>query len=87
MAVNDCYVWGGGHSLDAEAINAVTESISEAEVGHQDALPWREGFVGQTGPLDKANDRGDGINHIYRICLQFHREVLAKVKRQWGQVS
>lgn len=49
--------------------------------GHQDALPWQEGFVGQTGQLDKANDRGDGIDHIYRTCIEMHREALAKSKR------
>lgn len=49
--------------------------------GHQDALPWQEGFVAQTGQLDKANDRGDGIDHIYRTCIEMHREALNKSKR------
>ncbi len=49
--------------------------------GHQDALPWQEGFIGQTGQLDKANDRGDGIDHIYRTCLELHGEALDRSKR------
>jgi len=54
--------------------------------GHQDALPWQEGFVAQTGQLDKANDRGDGIDHIYRTCITLHREALDKSKRKWWQI-
>lgn len=49
--------------------------------GHQDAEPWMVGFVGQTGQLDKANDRGDAIEHIYRTCLELHTEALRKSRR------
>lgn|SRR5438105_2027059 len=50
--------------------------------GHQKAEPWMSGFVGQTGQLDKANDRGDGIDHIYRTCLDQHRAALKKAQRK-----
>jgi hypothetical protein len=50
--------------------------------GHQDAEPWMQGFLGQTGQLDKANDRGDGIDHIYRTCLDQHRQALQRARRK-----
>lgn len=44
--------------------------------GHDDAQPWQEGFVGEGGQLDKANDRAPAVDHIYRTCLDMHREAL-----------
>ncbi len=44
--------------------------------GHDDARPWQAGFVGQTGQLEKANDRASNIDHIYAECLKLHREQL-----------
>ena len=46
--------------------------------GHDDARPWQNGFVEQTGQLEKANDRGDNIDHIYGECLKLHREQLKR---------
>lgn len=51
------------------------------EDGHQDAEPWMIGFLEQTGQLDKANDRGDGIEHIYATCLDEHRKALKRAQR------
>lgn len=48
--------------------------------GHQDALPWQEAFLGQTGQLDKANERAPAVDHIYRECLAMHREALKRVR-------
>lgn len=44
--------------------------------GHDDARPWQNGFVEQTGQLEKANDRAGNIDHIYVECLKLHRERL-----------
>ena len=49
--------------------------------GHQDALPWQEAFIEQTGQLDKANERPPAIDHIYRQCLALHREALERSQR------
>jgi hypothetical protein len=50
--------------------------------GHQKAEPFMQGFLGQTGQLDKANDRGDGIDHIYRTCLEQHAAALKHARRK-----
>lgn len=42
-----------------------------------------QAFIGQTGQLDKANERPDAIDHIYRTCLEMHRDALNKAKRSW----
>lgn len=42
--------------------------------GHEKAQPWQEGFVTEAGQLDKANDRPQAVDHIYRTCLEMHRE-------------
>lgn len=47
----------------------------------EDAEAWMQAFIGQTGQLDKANERPDAIDHIYRTCLEMHREALQKAKR------
>lgn len=47
----------------------------------EEAEPWMQAFVGQTGQLDKANERAPAVDHIYSECLKMHREALAKAKR------
>lgn len=47
----------------------------------EEAEPWMNAFIGQTGALDKANSRAPAIDHIYRECLKMHREALRKAKR------
>lgn len=47
----------------------------------EEAEPWMQAFIGQTGQLDKANERPDAIDHIYRNCLELHRDALNKAKR------
>lgn len=47
----------------------------------EEAEPWMQAFVGQTGQLDKANDKAPAVDHIYRTCLVLHREALARAKR------
>lgn len=49
--------------------------------GHEKAEPWMLGYLGQSGQLDKANDKSVAVDHIYRTCLVLHREALAKSKR------
>jgi hypothetical protein len=49
----------------------------------EEAEPWMQAFIGQTGQLDKANDRPDAIDHIYRTCLEMHRDALNRAKRGW----
>lgn len=47
----------------------------------EEAEAWMQAFIGQTGQLEKANERPDAIDHIYKTCLQMHREELRKAKR------
>lgn len=47
----------------------------------EEAEPWMQAFIGQTGQLDKANERPVAIDHIYRTCLDLHRDALNKLKR------
>ena len=49
----------------------------------EEAEAWMNAFVGQTGQLDKANERPDAIDHIYRTCLELHRDALNRAKRGW----
>ncbi len=49
--------------------------------GHQDAEPWMVGFLEQTGQLDKANDRSEGIDYIYSQCERLNNEAIAKSRR------
>lgn len=49
--------------------------------GHQKAEPWMLGYLGQTGALDKANEKPAAVDYIYRTCLELHRDALAKAKR------
>ena len=46
----------------------------------EEAEAWMQAFIGQTGQLDKANERPDAIDHIYRTCLDLHRDALKKSK-------
>ena len=47
----------------------------------EEAEAWMQAFIGQTGQLDKANERPDAIDHIYRNCLEMQRKALNKAKR------
>jgi hypothetical protein len=47
----------------------------------EEAEAWMQALIGQTGQLDKANERPDAIDHIYRTCLDLHRDALDKSKR------
>jgi hypothetical protein len=44
----------------------------------EEAEPWMQAFIGQTGQLDKANERGPAIDHIYSQCLAMHRKALER---------
>lgn len=59
-------------------------AIPDAELypdGHEKAEPWQLAFLGQTGQLEKANERPAAVDHIYRTCLQLHRTALNRAKR------
>jgi hypothetical protein len=47
----------------------------------EEAEPWMQAFIGQTGQLEKANERPDAINHIYKNCLELHRKALSRSRR------
>lgn len=49
--------------------------------GHEQAEPWELGYLGQTGQLDKANENAPAVDHIYRTCLELHREALKRSQR------
>jgi hypothetical protein len=40
-----------------------------------------QAFVGQTGQLDKANDRTAAVDFIYHNCLELHRRALKRSQR------
>lgn len=59
-------------------------AIPDAETypdGHEKAEPWQLAFLGQSGQLEKANERAPAVNHIYRTCLELHRKALDRSKR------
>ena len=47
----------------------------------EQAEPWMQAFVGQTGQLDKANDRTASVDYIYKNCLELHRRALKRTQR------
>jgi hypothetical protein len=47
----------------------------------EEAEAWMQAFVGQTGQLDKANERPAAIDHIYRTCMELNRKALNRSKR------
>lgn len=47
----------------------------------EEAEPWMQAFIGQTGQLEKANERPKAVQHINKTCLDMHREALRKAKR------
>lgn len=49
--------------------------------GHEKAQPWQEAFLGQSGQLEKANERAPAVDHIYRTCEQLNRDALKRAKR------
>lgn len=61
-------------SLKAEVPGVAIPDSEEAE-------PWMQAFVGQTGQLDKANERAPAVDHIYKTCLELHRKALDRTKR------
>ncbi len=50
--------------------------------GDDDARPWQKGFVGQTGQLEKANDRTGDTMHIFSTCEQMQAEALKTATRK-----
>lgn len=59
-------------------LKAPVESVAIPD--SEEAEPWQQAFVGQTGQLDKANDRTAAVDYIYRGCLQMHRNALKKAR-------
>lgn len=47
----------------------------------EEAEPWMQAFIGQTGQLEKANERPKAVQYINKTCLDMHREALRKSKR------
>lgn len=58
---------------------------AKLEDGHDDARPWQEGFVGQTGQLEKANGRTADAIGITRRCEARDREAVRKSSKRWWQ--
>lgn len=61
-------------SLLAATPSAPLPEARQLPDGHDDAQPWQVGFIEQTGQLEKANERAPAVDHIYRNCLDVHRE-------------
>lgn len=68
-------------SLLAETPAADLPDARQLPDGHDDAQPWQVGFVEQTGQLEIANARTPAVNHIYRRCLELHRDALRRSRR------
>lgn len=49
--------------------------------GHDDARPWQQGFVEQTGQKEISDRKAPAVDHIYRQCLEMHRERLKQDTR------
>lgn len=49
--------------------------------GHEDAQPWMEGFFSQSVQKEKSDERAPAVDHIYRSCLQLHRDALKRSQR------
>jgi hypothetical protein len=49
--------------------------------GHEKAEPWQSGFIGQTGQLEKANEKPTAIDYIYHNCLELHRRAMKRSQR------
>lgn len=63
-----------------------TESADIPEVsfwpdGHEKAEPWEVRSLQQDGQLEKANEKPAAVDHIYRTCLELHREELKNSQR------
>lgn len=54
--------------------------------GHEKAEPWQLGYLEQTGNLDKANEKAPAVDHIYKTCLELHRERLKKDTSFFGRL-
>jgi hypothetical protein len=50
--------------------------------GHDDAKPWQNGFIEQTGQLEKANDRTLDSQHIFSTCEQMQALALKSATRK-----
>jgi hypothetical protein len=69
-------------SLLAAVPSAPLPEARQLPDGHDDAQPWQVGFIEQTGQLEKANERAPAVDHIYRNCLELHREALRRDTRR-----
>jgi hypothetical protein len=49
--------------------------------GHEKAEPWEQGFLGQSGQLEKANERPTAVDFIYHNCLELQRRALKRARR------
>ncbi len=50
--------------------------------GHDDARPWQQGFLEQTGQLEKANDRQRDTLQIFQICEKMKADALKRSTRR-----
>lgn len=88
LALSGCATFGSAPVYgDVPECEALIPPILKADVpgvpipDSEEAEAWMQAFIGQTGQLDKANERPDAIDHIYRTCLDLHRKALNKSKR------
>lgn len=68
-------------SLIAPVEGVEIPTFEKWQDGHEKAEPWILGYLGQTGQLDKANDKPPAVDHIYRNCLEENRKALARSRR------
>lgn len=88
LALSGCATFGSApvYGEIPECERLIPPSLKEAVPGvaipeSEDAEAWMQAFVGQTGQLDKANERPAAIDHIYKNCLELHRRALERSKR------
>lgn len=86
LALSGCVTSPPVYGYIPECERLIPESLKADVPGvpipeSEEAEAWMQAFIGQTGQLDKANERPDAIDHIYRNCLELHRKALNRAKR------
>lgn len=88
IALSGCSVFGGAQVYGEipECDRLIPASLKSPVPGvplpnTEEAEEWMKAFIGQTGQLDKANERPEAIDHIYKTCLDNHRRALNRAKR------
>lgn len=95
LTLTGCATFGGGaivndvpyceklipHSLLEPVEGVDIPTPDKHPDGHEKAEPWMIAYLGNLGVIDKANDKAPAVDHIYRTCLELHRDALKRSQR------